>query len=331
MEDLYLRWPDMFRNMLESWGKVSLEVRPRSIVFCGMGGSGVVGDYVAMLAFHKPDYPPVIVVKDYELPLFVGKNDLVFIVSYSGNTIETISCFNKALKRGSKIVVIASNGLLIEEATEKNIPFVKVSENLLPRAALPEMLTAVLGVLDSSNLSLVSRSKIEELVMFLRNNMSNITENAKIIAEDLYDRIPIIVVPNKYWGLGWRLKNEFNENSKVPVKVEIIPEWGHNDIVGWERNGRYPWSVLIVHDVDDEILELLMNFAESYYKQLGLPTKILRLHGGDYLQKLIYGTIVGGLASVYLARMYKIDPSTTKSIALYKNAIRKLSDLLSKS
>ena len=331
MEELYLRWPDMFRNMLESWGKVSLEVRPRSIVFCGMGGSGVVGDYVSMLAFHKPGYPPVIVVKDYELPLFVGRDDLVFIVSYSGNTIETISCFNKTLKRGSKTVVITSNGFLLEKATEKNIPFVKVSENLLPRAALPEMLTAALGVLDSSGLTLVSRNEIEDLIMFLRNNMDNITENAKIIAEDLYDRIPIIVVPNKYWGLGWRLKNEFNENSKVPVKVEVIPEWGHNDIVGWERNGRYPWSALIVHDIDDEALELLMNFAENYYKQLGLPTKVLRLHGESYLQKLVYGTIVGGLASVYLARMYRIDPSTTKSIALYKNAVRKLSDLLSKS
>lgn len=331
MEDLYLRWPDMFRNMLESWGNVSLDIRPRSIVFCGMGGSGVVGDYVSMLAFHKPDYPPVIVVKDYELPLFVSKEDLVFIVSYSGNTIETISCFNKALKRGSKIVVIASNGFLLEKAVEKNIPLIKVSENLLPRAALPEMLTAVLGVLDSSGLTLVQRSDIEGLVMFLRDNMDNITENAKIIAEDLYARIPVIVVPNKYWGLGWRLKNEFNENSKVPVKVEIMPEWGHNDIVGWERNGRYPWGVLIVRDMNDEALELLMNFAENYYKQLGLPTKILGLQGENYLQKLIYGTIVGGLSSVYLAKMYNIDPSMTKSISLYKNAVRKLFDLLIKS
>ncbi len=331
MEDLYLRWPDMFRNMLESWGSVGLDIGPRSIVFCGMGGSGVVGDYISMLAFHKSDYPPVIVIKDYELPLFVSKEDLVFIVSYSGNTIETISCFNKALKRGSKIVVIASNGLLIEKAVEMNIPLIKVSENLLPRAALPEMLTAVLGVLDSSGLTLVQRNDIEKLVMFLRDNMSNIVENAKIIAEDLYDRIPVIVVPNKYWGLGWRLKNEFNENSKVPVKVEIMPEWGHNDIVGWERNGRYPWGVLIIHDMDDEALELLMNFAENYYKQLGLPTKILRLQGENYLQKLIYGTIVGGLSSVYLAKMYKIDPSITKSISLYKNAVRKLFDLLMKS
>ncbi len=331
MEDLYLRWPDMFRNMLESWGKVSLHLKPRSIVFCGMGGSGVVGDYVSMLAFRKPGFPPVLVVKDYELPLFLDERDLVFIVSYSGNTIETISCFNKALKRDLNIVVIASNGMLLEKAEEENIPYVKVSENLLPRTALPEMLTAALGVLDSSNLTLVSRKEVEDLVLFLRQNMNNIVEDAKIIAEDLYDRIPIIVVPNKYWGLGWRLKNEFNENSKVPVKVEIIPEWGHNDIVGWERNGRYPWGALIVHDIDDEALEVLMNFAENYYKQLGLPTKILRLNGNGYFQKLIYGTIVGGLASVYLARMYKVDPSTTKSISLYKNAVRKLSDLLMKS
>ncbi len=290
-----------------------------------MGGSGVIGDYVYMLAYSIKDYPPVIVVKDYTLPEFISSNDLVFVISYSGNTLETLSCFYKALTRTRNIVVIASNGRLIEEAEDKGISYKTIPLNLMPRTALPDMLYAVLGVLDSSGLSLVSLEEALKALDFLAVNTEQATEEAKIIAEHFYERIPVIVVTSRFYGLGLRAKNEFNENSKVPVKVEVLPEWGHNDIVGWERNGRYPWSILTIHGVNDNVSELLMEFAENYYKQIGLPVKPLVLPGNNILEKLLYGSLVVGLASVYLAKMYRRDPAETKSIVQYKSMLHKIS------
>ncbi len=330
MEELYLQWPDRTRLQINSWDKVRVEVKPRSIVFCGMGGSGVIGDYVYMLSYTVKDYPPVIVVKDYLLPEFINSNDLVFIVSYSGNTLETLSCFYKALAKTRNIVVIASNGRLIEEAEDKGIPYKTIPLNLMPRTALPDMLYAVLGVLDSSGLSLVSLEDAVKALEFLASNTKQAVEEAKIIAEHLYDRIPVVVTTSRFYGLGFRAKNEFNENSKVPVKVEILPEWGHNDIVGWEYNGRYPWSILTIHGVNDSVSELLMEFTENYYKQIGLPVKPLILSGNNMLEKLLYGSLVVGLASVYLARMYKRNPAETKSIVQYKNMLHKISHELIK-
>ena len=325
MENLYLQWPERVRSQFRTWGNIKVGVKPRAIVFCGMGGSGVIGDYVYMLAYSARDYPPIIVVKDYRLPGFVGKEDLVFVISYSGNTLETLACFREALKRSKNIVVIASNGKLIEEAEARNIPYVLIPQNLLPRTALPDMLYAVLGVLDSSGLGLVSLDDARRALDFLSASMEQAIEEAKRIAEHFYGRIPVITVPNNFYGLGLRAKNEFNENAKVPVKVEIMPEWGHNDIVGWERDSRYPWSILVIHGVDNNVSELLMEFVESYYKQIGLPVKTLVLSGSNMLEKLLHGSLVLGLASVYLARIYNIDPAKTKSIAQYKNMLHKIS------
>jgi len=325
LEDLYLQWPERVRNQLSNWGSISLNVRPRSIVFCGMGGSGVIGDYVYMLSYRIKGYPPVIVVKDYRLPGFVGTEDLVFIISYSGNTLETLACFHEALKRTKNIVIIASNGKLIEEAEEKNIPYILIPQNLLPRTALPDMLYAILGILDSSKLSIVTLDEARKALDFLASVLDQAVEEAKVIAEHFYNRIPVITVSTSFYGLGIRAKNEFNENAKVPVKVEVVPEWAHNDIVGWEGDSKYPWSILVIHGVDDNVSELLMEFAENYYKQIGLPVKTLILSGANTLEKLLYGSLILGLASVYLAKMYNVNPVETKSITQYKNMLHKIS------
>src|SRR5262245_50753928 len=56
-----------------------------NVVVMGMGGSGIAGDI--LLATAAPFMPvPVVVVKGYECPHFVGEGSLVFAVSCSGNT-----------------------------------------------------------------------------------------------------------------------------------------------------------------------------------------------------------------------------------------------------
>ena len=78
------------------------------IVVAGMGGSAVGGDLLK--SYMHDSKIPVFVVKDYSLPGFVDENTLVFCVSYSGNTEETLSVFDAATKKKAKIVVITSGG-----------------------------------------------------------------------------------------------------------------------------------------------------------------------------------------------------------------------------
>src|SRR5918998_297335 len=61
-----------------------------SIVVLGMGGSGVSGDVVQ--AVVEPRLPvPFRTIKSYgPLPEWIGRNTLVFAVSYSGSTEETL-------------------------------------------------------------------------------------------------------------------------------------------------------------------------------------------------------------------------------------------------
>src|SRR3990167_3847886 len=90
-------FPHQCRTALELTKGMSVSGKVDKIVVAGMGGSAVGGDLLK--SYMRDSKIPVFVVKDYSLPGFVDENTLVFAVSYSGNTEETLSVFDAATKR----------------------------------------------------------------------------------------------------------------------------------------------------------------------------------------------------------------------------------------
>ena len=80
-----------------------------------MGGSGVSGDLLAIVA--GPFMPvPVVVVKGYEPPSYVNDRTLVFAMSFSGDTEETVEAVTTAANAGGRIVAVTRGGALAEPA-----------------------------------------------------------------------------------------------------------------------------------------------------------------------------------------------------------------------
>src|SRR5579862_7927773 len=74
-----------------------------SIVVAGLGGSAIGGDLLRSYAAGALKVP-FHVVRNYELPAFVGPRTLVVASSYSGGTEETLAVHTEAMKRKAKIV-----------------------------------------------------------------------------------------------------------------------------------------------------------------------------------------------------------------------------------
>ncbi len=324
MEEYYLGWIEQVGKALSKWGIVRVDVKPRLVVVSGMGGSGVVGDYLQVLASYREGVPPVVVVKSHVLPRYVSRDDLVFVISYSGNTLETLKAFSEALKRTENIVVVTSNGVLAREALEKKLALIEVTKGIAPRTALPEMLISILGVLESSGIPIVSKNDVSNLKAFLEDNMGSIVNKAYSLALEIYGerKNMVIATHSPLEVLAIRGKNEFNENSKIPVKVEVAPEWAHNDIVGWEDPFTKDWFVLTLVDPDNGVGVKIVDFMKKIYMGKGFKTVDLVLKGSNILEKLFYGSLVLGLASVRLARLRGLDPMATESIKMYKSVVR---------
>ena len=313
MRKIYLDWPSLAERGLRVAEEVSPGLfEPRSIVVVGMGGSGILGDYLEALAYNKV---PVYTVKSPHLPGWVGDRDLVLAVSYSGNTLETLRCVEQVLSRGSPVVVITSGGRLGRLAEERRLPLVRLVEGIPPRTALPEMLFSALRVLENTGVHIAEPRDYEEALSLMRTAASR--DYGRLV-EHLSTGFPIVVTCNSLRALGLRWKNELNENSKLPAKLEVYPEAGHNDIVGWELPPPGDYRFLLVEDA--ACSHLTSRLAE-YYSAVGRVAR-LAVEGSSLLARLLQGSLVAGLVSVEVGVRRGVDPEETRSISWYKGVLK---------
>src|SRR5438132_2418863 len=107
-----------------------------SVVIAGMGGSGIGGALLQALAVDAGGRIPISVVRGYALPAWVGERTLVIASSNSGNTEETVSAFEAALRAGAKSLAITTGGRLLELARQHDVPTLSFGWEGEPRSAL---------------------------------------------------------------------------------------------------------------------------------------------------------------------------------------------------
>ncbi len=315
----YLDWTQLIEeiDLVEPVNTASLKEGIEGLLIVGMGGSGIVGDVIYSLSSEILEVP-VTLVKDFHVPRWVGRGWLAIAVSYSGNTAETLICLNEVIRRGSQVAVVASGGEMIRLAEERKLPYVTIPPGRTPRSSFPALLLATLKILKSFGIDLgVPRGK--QLAEFLKRE-----DTLKLgyeLSERLLGKIPVFVSSTRYYPLALRAKDEFNENTKIPAKVEIYPEGFHNDIVGWEA-WFGPFSIVIFRDENDVILEFLRETL------LGAGLEVITYElSNSYVHELIKWSQVVGIASVVLAMKRGLDPRETKHIRKYKEFIKQNTSL----
>ena len=214
--------------------------RPRNVVFGGVGGSGIIGSIVADY-LRSVAVVPVSVCRSLQIPACVGEGTLFVAISYSGETVETISMFDQAVRSGAAVISVSSGGTLLAKSKKNKIGYLKVPESLLPRVAFPELIAAVLYAVGSAGLIENAQEMLLESAETLQTQIREIgsdrglRENtAKQLATAIQGKLPVLFGNEDAESVLRRFKNELNENSKMPAFCYTLPEACHNDIEGLE-------------------------------------------------------------------------------------------------
>ncbi len=324
MRELYEKWYELAKDALNVEVENIREFKDIArIVFLGMGGSAIVGDFINTIAQDYSNYE-IIVWRDFYIPkpLIKPRDTLYVVISYSGNTLETIKVFKCIEKHTQKIVVVTSNGKLLEYAKTKNVVIAKVPSGLVPRVALPAMLVSTIKVLADTGVEIVDLDIVRKSIEILKNVDEALTQSIYLASFLLYASIPVVVATTRYLPLAIRFKNELNENSKMPAKVEVAPELFHNDIVGWEASEVLEKVLIIPSDLPYE--NSLLHFYAEILSEKGFELREVPISGKNIIERLLYGALLAGFVSVRLAELRGIDPLKTESIAKYKEFVNKL-------
>ena len=177
-------FPNQCKDALSLPKGISASGDVNNIIITGMGGSAVGGDFLKI--YLSDTNIPVYVNRDYKLHNFVNEKSLVFAVSYSGNTEETLSALNDAKERNAQIIGITSGGKLAEECEK----VIKIPSGLQPRAALGYTFFPMLGILHNSDIVRVKNDELNEMLEILKQT-DKFNDAGEELSKKLKEKIPL--------------------------------------------------------------------------------------------------------------------------------------------
>jgi glucose/mannose-6-phosphate isomerase len=287
-----------------------------NVVILGMGGSGIAGDVVREVA--GPFMPvPVVVHKGYGMPNFISDSSLVFAVSFSGNTEETLEAVGEAAAAGAHIVAVSNGGELGAMAAEWGVLHVPIADGIpMPRAGIGAVAVPPLVLLERVGLFPGATSWIDAAVAQLRRRRDELvaeTNPAKDLARRIGRELPIVYGGGGLGGAAaLRWKNQFNENAKVASFWNQIPELCHNELCGWGQHGDVTRQVFRVvnlrHDFEHPQIMRRFDLMNEMVEEVVAEIEEVRAEGEGALAQLFDLVLYGDFVSLYLAYQSEVDP-----------------------
>ncbi len=288
-----------------------------NVVVAGMGGSAFAGDVVNTLVGDEVE---IKVNKDYTLPVRADSNTLVFVVSYSGNTEETLNVAKEAKEKGCEIVGISSNGKLKDFCEENNLTFVEVPSGIQPRCAMGYLSIPILKILEKSNL--IKEVGIEKMVEELEQNRDEIEEKGKELANTLFNKIPLIYSSQRLECLSYGFKTRLNENSKIHAFAHQFPELNHNELVGYTNLIGNFYTIIIEDEDDYKRTRKRYSITKEVIEEEGGECKIIKTKGSNLISRSFQTLHLGDWVSYYLALKYDVDPEPVKIVENFKKKLK---------
>ena len=288
-----------------------------NVVVIGMGGSGISGDVLAAIA--SPLLPvPVTVVKGYECPHFVDEASLVFAVSCSGGTEETIEAASDAALAGAKMVVVAGGGELVRLAQAWGAPCVGVPVVPWPRVAFGAMSVPLLVVLWRMGLLPGADLWVDRAVEQLKRRRDELvgagsSSEAAEVARRIGATVPIL---HGGGPLGYvatqRWKAQVNENAKRLAFSATQPELCHNEVCGWSEASKQVAAGMSLgtlrHDGEHPQVGRRFDIVADIVRPWVTEVIEVRAQGDGDLAQLFDLTYFGDYVSLWLAADAGGDP-----------------------
>jgi glucose/mannose-6-phosphate isomerase len=326
MNTLIAEFPQNITEALEIASKAKISTPKNAIsnvLICGMGGSGIGGRLVAKWLEDELSVP-VAFAQDYGIPGFVSENTLVIGSSYSGNTEETMSSVELALKKGVHLIGITSGGKLQALCEENGYDVIVVPGGNPPRAALAYSLVQLLHIF--AELGMSSKDRLDEIAKardLIVAEQATIRQAGLDMASFVHGNVPIFYGTTDYEPVLVRARQQFNENGKNLGWSHAIPEMNHNELVGWGGgDDRFALVVLETDDVHPRNAKRLeITKATIAKKTKHLMT--VKAKGNSRIERSIYLINIVDWASLYITELNGADPIDIEIIDYLKGELAK--------
>jgi glucose/mannose-6-phosphate isomerase len=301
---------------------------PGGLIVAGMGGSAMGGTLArAALADHASR--PLLGACGYGLPSWTTPDTTVLCASYSGNTEETLACFESAGALGARRIVVTSGGLLAELARSAGVPVIPIPAGFEPRAAIAYLLVSALEVAALCGAGPRLAAEIDVTASHLETLAAQWGPDAgedsppKALARALQGSVPVIAGAGLTASVAYRWKTQINENASLPAFAAELPELDHNEIAGWMgADPLGPFSAIFLDDCDSHPrLRRRIELTEQFVAPHAKFTGVVATRGESALERVCSLVLFGDLLSCYLAALNGTDPTAAPPLEELKQLL----------
>jgi glucose/mannose-6-phosphate isomerase len=146
---------------------------------------------------------------------------------------------------------------------------------------------------------------------------------AKQLALEVAGTSPVIYAGTNMFPAAYKWKINFNENAKNVAWCNEIPEFSHNEFIGWSSHPvEKPYSIIELRSTFEhpriqkrfEVTERLLSGHRPH-------PHIVQAQGSSTLDHMLYSTVFGDFVSVYTALLNGLDPSPVDLIETMKRSL----------
>lgn len=299
----------------------------KKILFVGMGGSGIAGRVVKTFLDKKSNIPSF-VLDTPELPAFVDTETLAIVVSYSGNTWETVEAFEALIAKHVPTIALSHGGRVAEIAEEKNIPFLLLPESKTPRSSLGGFLGIILGLLDLMGI-LEGKKILDIFFKQLELYLPKFEEDASYFNDFLNmandcESMHVWGISGDSAAFAFRAQTQFNENAKVRAVTSRFPELNHNLLVGFSDCKELPMVVFFGSGFISTSLCESVEAVSGLLREKGVRLYKPPILGDTWEGQLFHILLWSDFASYYLAKARGVEIEPVDIVEELKERIKEI-------
>jgi len=332
--------PKQIKQLLNQENEIDIKINHKivnKIVVNGMGGSNL-GSRIIKSVFKNQLSVPIIIEPGYVVPEYVDENTLYIMSSYSGNTEEVLSVYDKVKEKKAQILIITAksddNGLINLMKQDDISGYIFDPQNNpsnQPRLGVGYSIFGIIFMLKKTGLINIENQEIKDIINNLNENNNylkaetNTEQNkAKQIAELLYNKKIVLIGSEFLEGNLHTARNQFFENSKNFTVYFSLPELNHYLLEGLSFPENNPKDLIFLF-IDSKFYSPAISKRSKLTKQVieknGIKTISHNLTSDTKLEQSFEMLQLMAWITFYLSVLNNTNPSLIPWVDWFKKEL----------
>ena len=272
----------------------------------GIGESSISGDVISAYADDYSNIPLLNITSDI-VPGWVDDDTDVILVSYSGNNDLINSIYDEVKKRNCRVYCIANGGSLSNKCKDNGDRIYNIPKGLTSRSSLGFEIGLLSSLIQKMGICNAGDG-LKKILPIIKDYRNTLFDDKRIndLKYKLHDNTIAIYGSPDLRASFKRWKMSLNDDMGIPSFYGELPEFNHNEIVGWANHNQDDGDLKIVMlrgKYKNEVLNKITDKTIEVLEENGRHVIDIIIPGNDPMEKNMRAIILAD----YISQLMKTE------------------------